>query len=67
VLLAMSDPNIVVSELADRLELDRTTIWGLCRRYQAQGVDVVLDAPRSGRPRELSPPAASAGGAIGVL
>jgi transposase len=56
VLLAMTDPDTVVSELADRLELERTTIWNLCRRYQAKGVDVVLEAPRSGRPRELSPP-----------
>ena len=67
VLLAMADSATVVSELADRLELDRRTIWALCRRFEALGVDVVMDAPRSGRPRELSPPAASGSGAPGLL
>jgi hypothetical protein len=66
-LLAMADPATIVSELADRLELDRRTIWALCRRFDELGVDVVMDAPRSGRPRELSPPPASRGGAAGVL
>ena len=67
VLLAMADPDTIVSELADRLGLDRTTIWALCRRYEALGVDVVVDAPRSGRPRELSPPATRGGGTVGML
>ena len=67
ILLAMADPDIVVSELADSLGLDRTTIWALCRRYEAMGVDVVLEAPRSGRPRELSPPAEGGGRAVGLL
>ncbi|WP_395825824.1 helix-turn-helix domain-containing protein [Archangium minus] len=63
----MADPATIVSELADRLGLDRTTIWALCRRYETLGVDVVLDAPRSGRPREFSPPPACRGGATGLL
>jgi hypothetical protein len=67
VLMAMAEPATIVSELADRLELDRRTIWALCRRFESLGVDVVMDAPRAGRPRELSPPAASGSGALGVL
>lgn len=67
VLLAMADPSTIVSELADRLELDRRTIWALCRRFDDLGVDVVTDAPRPGRPREFSPPPARRGGAAGVL
>ena len=67
VLLAMADPATIVSELVGRLELDRRTIWALCRRFDEFGVDVVMDAPRSGRPRELSPPPARRGGAPGVL
>ncbi len=55
ILLAMADPTTIVSELAERLDLDRTSIWALCRRYESVGVDGVLDAPRSGRPREFSP------------
>lgn len=58
ILLAMADPATVVQDLADRLESDRTTIWNLCRRYEEAGVEVVEDAPRSGRPRTISPPAA---------
>lgn len=67
ILLAMSEPDTVVAELADRFEVDRTTIWALCRRFEALGVLAVWDAPRSGRPRELSPPAEGGGGAVGML
>nr|WP_307733160.1 helix-turn-helix domain-containing protein [Stigmatella ashevillena] len=67
ILLAMADPDTIVSELADHLEQNRRTLWTLCRRFEAQGVEAVEDAPRSGRPRELSPPATSGGGAPGML
>jgi hypothetical protein len=66
-LLAMADPATVVSELAERLGQDRRSIWALCRRFEALGVDVVKDASRPGRPRVLSPPAARRGGAPGLL
>src|SRR5262249_40797758 len=55
ILLAMSDPETIVHELADRLGVARTTIWTLCRRYEEVGVHVVEDAPREGRPRTFSP------------
>ncbi|KYF83602.1 transposase [Sorangium cellulosum] len=58
ILLAMADPATVVQDLADHLEVERTTIWHLCRRYEASGVHVVHDAPREGRPRTFRPPAA---------
>ncbi|WP_224373249.1 helix-turn-helix domain-containing protein [Hyalangium versicolor] len=67
ILLAMAEPDTVVTELADKFEVDRTTIWLLCRRFEEVGVQAVWDAPRSGRPRELSPPAAGRGGAVGLL
>ena len=67
ILLAMAEPDTVVMELADKFELDRTTVWALCRRFDERGVRAVWDAPRSGRPRELSPPAASGGGTTGLL
>ncbi|MDC0711015.1 helix-turn-helix domain-containing protein [Stigmatella sp. ncwal1] len=63
----MNEPDTVVSELADRLELDRTTIWALCRRFEQWGMAVVEDAPRPGRPRRLSPPPARRGGTTGLL
>ena len=58
ILLAMAEPDTVVQDLADRLEVARTTIWNLCRRYEDVGIDVVEDAPRTGRPRTISPSAA---------
>jgi transposase len=66
ILLEMADPATIISELADRLEQDRRTIWALCRRFEALGVDVVKDSYRPGRPRELSPPPARRGGAPGM-
>lgn len=51
ILLAMANPTTVVQDLADRLEVDRTTIWHLCRRYEEVGAQVVGDAPREGRHR----------------
>jgi hypothetical protein len=67
ILLAMADPATVVEALAERLEVARSGIWELCRRYEERGLDAVLDAPRSGRPRRLSPPAAHRDRALGVL
>jgi biotin operon repressor len=55
ILLAMAAPATVVQDLADQLEVERTTIWHLCRRYEERGVEVVLDAPREGRPRRFLP------------
>lgn len=54
-LLAMAHPETIVQELADRLEVARNTIWYVCRRYEEIGVEAVFDAPRSGRPWEISP------------
>jgi transposase len=58
ILLAMADPATVVQNLADHLEVERTTIWNLCRRYEEAGIQAVKDAPREGRPRTFSPSAA---------
>nr|WP_241759499.1 hypothetical protein [Pyxidicoccus parkwaysis] len=51
----MADPDTVVQDLAEHFGLDRTSIWSLCRRYEASGAFAVWDAPRSGRPSRLSP------------
>jgi hypothetical protein len=55
ILLAMSRPETVVQQLANQAGLTRATIWALCRRYEELGIDVIFDAPRSGRPWEISP------------
>src|ERR1044072_7339379 len=67
ILLAMADPDTIVSELAERLGQDRRTIWALCRRFETLGTDAVKDPPRCGRPRVLSPPPARRGGWLGLL
>ena len=59
ILLAMSNPETVVQRLADQVEQTRVAIWTLCRRYEERGMEAVFDAPRSGRPWEISPPGAS--------
>jgi hypothetical protein len=58
VLLAMTDPETVVERLADKVALTRFAIWCLCRRYEEIGIEAIFDAPRSGRPWEISPLAA---------
>jgi transposase len=45
-----------VKQLSEKLELDPSTIWRVCRRYEERGTEAVYDAPRSGRPPEISPP-----------
>jgi len=49
----MEHADIVVAELAQRVGMERSGIWSLCRRYEARGFQAVFDAPRSGRPRGI--------------
>lgn len=58
ILLAMANAATVVQDLADRLDVERTTIWNLCRRYEEVGARAVEGASRAGRPRTFSPSAA---------
>ena len=54
VLLAMQDPKTLVTNLGKQVGMTRTGIWFLCRRYEAIGLNAIYDAPRSGRPRDIS-------------
>jgi transposase len=54
ILLAMSDPRTMVNELAAQVAYTPTGVWYVCRRFEALGLDAIVDAPRTGRPRELS-------------
>jgi len=54
IVLAMSDPHTIVNDLAERVEYTPTGIWYVCRRFEALGLDALYDAPRAGRPPELS-------------
>ena len=51
VLLAMSDKTTCVKNLATRLDITRSAVWRLCRRFNERRLDVLVDAPRPGRPR----------------
>jgi putative transposase len=52
VLLAL-DRGIADQTIAEVLNLDRTRIWRLRKRYVEQGLEAALyDQPRSGRPTE---------------
>lgn len=53
-LLAMSDPEAVVSDLAAQVDDTPTGVWYVCRRFEAIGLDAVYNGERSGRPRELT-------------
>jgi transposase len=46
------------ARVATRMETDEATVWRVCRRYEQRGLQAVYDAPRSGRPRAISPPGA---------
>jgi transposase len=59
ILLAMSHGQST-APLAERLGMDEATIWRVCRRYEQRGLQALYDAPRSGRPRGISPPGAGA-------
>ncbi len=54
VLLAMKDPDTIVSKLCQQTGMTRMGIWHVCRRYEGVGLDAIYDAPRSGRPREIT-------------
>ena len=54
ILLSMNDDRTLVAELAAQVEQTRTGIWYVCRRYELHGLAAVYDAPRSGRPPELT-------------
>ena len=54
VLLAMKNSKTLVSDLCQQVGMTRFGIWYLCRRYEAVGLNAIYDAPRSGRPREIT-------------
>jgi transposase len=59
ILLTMAEGERT-AQLAARWEQDEATVWRVCRRYEQRGLQAVFDAPRSGRPRAISPPGAGA-------
>lgn len=50
----MNEADTVIADLARQVHQTPTAIWYICRRYEARGLEVIYDAPRSGRPPDLS-------------
>ncbi|MEO7840671.1 MAG: helix-turn-helix domain-containing protein, partial [Anaerolineales bacterium] len=50
----MKNPKTLVSDLCQQVGMTRFGIWRLCRRYESVGLNAIYDAPRSGRPREIT-------------
>ena len=45
------------SEIARKLGCGRNTVWRICERFRAEGLDGALeDRPHPGAPRRISPP-----------
>ena len=64
-LLAMAAGERI--QLAWQLQCSPSTLWRLGRRYEQVGLaKLLVEAPRVGRPSEISPPATSATGSAGV-
>lgn len=56
-----------IQTLAWQLQCSPSTLWRLGRRYEQVGLEKLLvEAPRVGRPSEISPPATGATGSAGV-
>lgn len=43
--------GLPIQRIARQLGHDRTTVWRVCERYRARGLDALYDAAHPGRPR----------------
>lgn len=65
-LLAMADGERVQT-VAARMQCDPSTVWRLCRRYEQAGLEgVLVEAPRTGHPTDISPSGTCADCATGL-
>lgn len=52
ILLSRAEAEQRVVSVSDKVEQNRTTVWRVCERYRAMGLEAALyDAPRAGHPR----------------
>lgn len=52
ILLSRAEAEQRVEWVSAKVELNRTTVWRVCERYQDTGLEAALyDAPRTGHPR----------------
>lgn len=56
-ILLFLDKGLTITEIENLLEVDRTTIWRIKKRYQEDGLDKALtDEYRSGQPLKYTTP-----------
>src|SRR3954468_13248636 len=56
-----------IQQLAIRTQSDPSTIWRICRRYEASAWPELLQPPqRAGRPARFSPPATGSDRSVGL-
>ena len=60
-ILTLRAEGLGPSRVAERVGVDRTTVWRVEERYRSSGLEALRDLPRPGRPRTISPPAEGAG------
>ncbi len=53
-IILLSSDGVSATEIQQRLEVTRPTVFKWRKRYREHGVEGLRDAPRSGRPTELS-------------
>lgn len=52
ILLSCAEAQHRVSVVSEKVGQNRSTVWRVCERYRAAGLEAALyDAPRPGRPR----------------
>lgn len=54
-ILLFSHEGLGPAEIAERLGRARSSVCELRARYLGEGIDILHDRPRSGRPRSFSP------------
>jgi hypothetical protein len=55
ILLSCAEAKHSVDMVSDKVGQNRSTVWRVCERYRAAGLQAALyDAPRTGRPRVFS-------------
>jgi len=52
-IVTLAAEGVANTEIAERLGLSRPTVIGWRQRYEQEGIEGLVDKPRSGRPREI--------------
>jgi transposase len=65
-ILLLRAEGVGPTEIAERLDCGRNTVWRIEERYCDEGLEALVDRPRPGRPPVFSPDTESADRSVGV-